>query len=97
MRTPLSAALIYSSVHNSLICELGAVNAVKGVCDAQYIHERSLKKRIADGAVMDCGNSMSPDIERIISLSPDGPLSTPPPAHTMTVRKAGQSKLSDDA
>lgn len=77
VRTPVSAALIYSSVHNSLVCELGAPMAIKGVCDAQYIHEQFLKKRIADGAVADCGNSMSPDIERIIELSPDAILLSP--------------------
>ncbi len=77
VRTPLKSTLVYSSVHNSLITELGAIDAIKGVCDAQYIHQKELAGRIESGEVADCGNSMTPNIEKIIKLNPDGILLSP--------------------
>ena len=77
VRTPLKKCLVYSSVHNSLISELGAIEAIKGVCDAQYIHQPDLARRIADATVEDCGNSMAPNIEKIIKINPDGILLSP--------------------
>lgn len=77
VRTPLKNALIYSSVHNSLVSELGASESIGGVCDARYIHQSDLSARIASGEVVDCGIGTSPDIERIIKLSPDGIMLSP--------------------
>lgn len=77
VRTPLKRSIIYSSVHNSLVTELGALEAIGGVCDAQYIHQKELADRIASGKVTDCGNSMMPDIEKIIKLQPDAILLSP--------------------
>lgn len=77
IRTPLKNSLVYSTVHTSLISELGASDAVKGVCDAEYIRHEPLASRIRCGAVADCGNSTSPNIEKIISMNPDGILLSP--------------------
>lgn len=77
VRVPLRNVLVYSTVHQSLIGELGARDAIGGVCDAQYIHNPELLQRIADGRVVDCGNSYSPNVERIIQLNPDAMLLSP--------------------
>lgn len=77
VRTPLRSALIYSSVHNSLVAELGAVDAISGVCDVQYIRQKEIADRIADGRVADCGMGTSPNIEKIISLNPDAIMLSP--------------------
>ena len=77
VRTPLKSALIYSSVHNSLVSELGSIDAISGVCDASYIHQPELVARIADGRVADCGIGTSPNIEKIINLNPDGVMMSP--------------------
>lgn len=77
VRTPLKRALIYSSVHNSLVSEFGSIDAIKGVCDAGYIHQPELARRIVSGVVADCGVGTSPDIERIIAIEPDGIMLSP--------------------
>ena len=77
VRIPLKRGLVYSSVHNSLICELGAIDAIGGVCDPQYIYQQPLAARIAEGAVADCGNSMTPNLEKTIRLNPDAILLSP--------------------
>lgn len=77
LRTPLKNSLVYSTVHASLLSELGAADAVKGVCDAEYIRKEPLASRIRKGEIQDCGNSTSPNIEKIIRMNPDGILLSP--------------------
>lgn len=77
VRTPLKQALVYTSMHNQLLAELKSFGAVKGVCDAQYIKLDFVQKAIEEGTIIDCGSSLSPDMERIIALHPDAILLSP--------------------
>ena len=77
IRTPLSHSLFYTSVHVSLIDELGAYDAISGLCDQEYMYLARLRKDIEHGKIVDCGMSKSPDIEKIIDLSPDAILLSP--------------------
>lgn len=71
VRTPVRKALVYSSVHTGLITELGAIQAIAGVCSPEYITDPEVKKRIASNQVAVCGMSENPDMEKIIGLHPD--------------------------
>ncbi len=77
VRTPVKSAVIYSSVHGTLLEELGAVKSITGIVDAQYIDNDSLKNRIKRGEIVDCGTYASVNREQIISLSPQVLLSPP--------------------
>ena len=81
VRTPLSNAIVYSSVHNSLLAETGAIKSIAGVCDIQYIKHPQIKEMyeggFIGGFIADCGSSMSPDIEKIIDLNADAVLLSP--------------------
>ncbi|MCD8310732.1 MAG: ABC transporter substrate-binding protein [Prevotellaceae bacterium] len=77
LRTPLTRAVVYSSVHCSLLDELGVIQCVAGVCDAKYIKLPFIQKGIKTGRVADCGIGTAPDIERIIDLHPDAILLSP--------------------
>lgn len=68
--TPLKNALVFTAVHCGLICEFGMEQSIGGVCEKEYIH--GLTKE-----VVDCGNGMSPNQERIIQLRPDAMLVSP--------------------
>lgn len=74
---PLGNSIVYSSVHASAIDELGAIGAVKGVCDASYFKIPAIVKGLADGSVVDAGNSMSPSVEQIMLLGPEAILKSP--------------------
>ena len=74
---PIKSAAVYSGVHCSLIDELGAIDRISAVCDLQYITDKKILKRCKDGLIEDFGNSMSPNIERIIQTSPDAILLSP--------------------
>lgn len=71
IRTPIERAVVATSVHCSLFTELGCGASIAGVCDMQYINLPWIKERCEKGLIADCGNGMSPTIEKIIELSPD--------------------------
>lgn len=77
VRTPIQSVLVYSSVHSSVIAELGCLSAVKGVCDAQYFNDTIISQGLADGSIIDCGNSMQPTVEKVIEMKPDAILLSP--------------------
>lgn len=74
---PLRSALVYSSVHTSAFDELGVIDLVTGVADADYFAFGPLPERIRSGRVKNVGNSMSPSLEAIVDLSPEAALVSP--------------------
>ncbi|MGL4518159.1 MAG: ABC transporter substrate-binding protein [Phocaeicola sp.] len=77
LRTPLTKMVIYSSVHCSLLNQLGAIENIAGVCDLNYIKLPIIHERQAAGELADMGDSMSPNIEKMIDLHPDAILLSP--------------------
>lgn len=77
IRVPLKRSLVYSSVHTSLIEEIGNADAIAGVCDADMMTDPFIISQLKSGKIEDCGNSSSPTIERIMKLKPDGILLSP--------------------
>lgn len=77
VRTPLSKAVIYSSVHCSLLKDLGALNSIGGVCDLKYIKLPEIEEGCRNGTITDVGDGMNPNIEKIIDLHPDAILLSP--------------------
>lgn len=71
IRTPLENSVVYTCVHNSLIEQLGASDAIAGICDTKYIRKQALRDKIESGDIADCGTSMAPNIEKILMLKPD--------------------------
>lgn len=77
VRTPLSKAVIYSSVHCGLVNNLGAFSSIGGICDLKYIKLPAVQEGVARGTIADCGDGMNPDMEKIIDLHPDAILLSP--------------------
>ena len=77
VRTPVQRALVYSSVHTSLMAELGALEALRGVVDKQYFIDPFVTEGVSSGNIADCGNSMNPTVERVIDMQPDAILLSP--------------------
>ena len=66
-----SNALFFTATHSSLIEELGCIDAIAGICEAEYVANAHLRQAISDGRIIDMGSAMTPDRERIVSLNPD--------------------------
>ena len=77
VRTPLSKAVIYSSVHCSLLKDFGDLNSIGGVCDSKYIKLPEIEEGCRNGTIADVGDGMNPNIEKIIDLHPDAILLSP--------------------
>lgn len=75
--TPVRRGVVFTSPHCWLLCQLGAGKAIKGVTDLTYINVPFVQHAVADGSVADCGNSMSPSIERIVGIAPDAMFVSP--------------------
>lgn len=77
IRTPLERSVFYTSMHTALMCELGAADAVAGICNPEYISTDILRKRLDSGGIVNCGDGPAPDMEKIIDLAPDAILLSP--------------------
>ena len=89
VRTPVERSAVFIAPHCQLMYELGCQQAIRGVCDLDYINIPDVKKRVAASvnaaagntsagiSIVDCGSSMAPDIERIIALKPEAILLSP--------------------
>lgn len=75
--TPVERSVVFTSPHCFLLGALGAEKVVGGVCDLGYINLPYVQRGVKAGAIADCGNSMSPSIERIVSLRPQAVLVSP--------------------
>lgn len=73
----LGKAVVFTTTHANLIEELGAIEAIAGICETEYIANPHLRKALAEGSIHDVGSAMTPDRERIISLTPDMILLSP--------------------
>ena len=77
VRTPLERSVVFTSVHCGLLGALGKLGAVKGVCDARYVVSPTVRRYVENGGAGDMGSSMQPNVEKIMSLNPDGLLVSP--------------------
>ena len=71
LRTPLDNVVVFSGVHAHLLEELGAHNAIAGVCDARYMYCDAVSAGLSNGSIADCGSSLNADCEKIMQLGTD--------------------------
>ncbi|MFR9619919.1 MAG: ABC transporter substrate-binding protein [Rikenellaceae bacterium] len=77
VEVPIQQAVVYNSVHASIVEMLGALESIAGVCEVQYIDSEELRERVTSGRVADIGESTAPNVERIIDIHTDAILSSP--------------------
>lgn len=77
VRIPLRRIVSFTTAHASLLDMLHARQAVCGVCDAQYMLLPWVHNGLSNKTITDCGNAMSPNIERIMDLKPDAIILSP--------------------
>jgi len=74
---PVSKALLCTSLHTRLLADISAVDCIAGLCDAEYVIDSAISKRVSEGKILNCGSSMSPNREAIMALSPDAVFVSP--------------------
>lgn len=81
IHVPLQRAVVFTTAHANLLCQLHAQDAIAGVADLRYmmidnIQQRARRKGAKD-AIADCGDAMKPNVERIVDLRADAVLLSP--------------------
>ncbi len=77
VRTPLKKAVVTTSVHCGLIMSFGKGESIRGVCDLKYINLPWIQDRCKKGKIADCGNGMTPTLEKIIDIGADAVIISP--------------------
>ena len=77
VRTPLSKAVIYSSVHCSLLKDFGALNSIGGVCDLKYIKLPEIEEGCRKGTIADVGDAAPLRAKIVDVFLPDAILLSP--------------------
>lgn len=72
---PLKRSVVFTTVHANLLEMLKCQKAIVGVTDLKYmlipdVQKRANMKEGAIGKIVNCGESMKPNIEKIIMLKP---------------------------
>ncbi|MBR5084457.1 MAG: ABC transporter substrate-binding protein [Prevotella sp.] len=71
IRTPVSRSVMFTSAHTKLLEWLHAEQSVAGVADLKYMLLPWVQEGVKTGKIADCGDAMSPLIEKIIDIGPD--------------------------
>jgi iron complex transport system substrate-binding protein len=75
--TPLRNIVVYTSVHASIIEELGEAGRIIGVCEPQYINSPAIRELIRRGEVADLGMSTSPNVEKMVYMGAECIIASP--------------------
>lgn len=76
LQVPLRKVVVYSSVHASIIDQLGETDHIIGVCEPQYMGS-FIQDRIEEGKIVDLGESTAPNIEKIIDIGAEAIIASP--------------------
>lgn len=77
IRTPLDKVVAYSSVHCGIMEALGLDKELVGVCESRYVDLDFVKDGLKNGTIFDLGEAASPNVERIMDISPDAIIASP--------------------
>ncbi|MCQ2973302.1 MAG: ABC transporter substrate-binding protein [Bacteroidales bacterium] len=77
VKIPLEKSLIYTSVHSSLVYDLGAESQIGSICDTEYVKNKNVKNLLQSGKIKNAGSATNPNIEKFITLKPDAILLCP--------------------
>ncbi len=77
IKVPLQRAGVFTSVHCGLLQELNCQEAIRGICELQYINIPYVREGVAEGRIADFGSAMEPTLEVIMEANPDALLISP--------------------
>jgi iron complex transport system substrate-binding protein len=77
VRVPLQRSVIFTSLHAALMAQIDATKQVAGVADEKYMKVAYIRQGLKDGSITDCGDGLSPMVEKIIDTHADGILLSP--------------------
>lgn len=77
LRTPLQNVVVYSSVHASIIGQLGEIEQIAGVCEPQYMDSPAIREGLRTGRIADLGMATAPNVEKMIDIRAECIIASP--------------------
>lgn len=77
VRTPLTRAVSFTSVHAALLADLGVMDRLYGMCDTAYVIRQDLRDALRAGSLNDMGSSQTPNREKLVAAKTDALLVSP--------------------
>ena len=71
IQVPVSKAVVFTTVHASLLADMGLQGHICGMADIEYVKRKEIGALVSSDRIADVGSNMSPNVEKIIDLSPD--------------------------
>lgn len=71
IKVPVKNAMVFTTVHAALLADLQSSGVIKGMADVRYVKRKDIKALVDSHRILDVGNSMAPDIEKIIDAGAD--------------------------
>lgn len=71
LRTPLKSLVVNSCVYSGLLEELGAIDIITGVTDAEFFTQPEILRRLQSKQIVNLGPTASPSAEKLLALKPD--------------------------
>ncbi len=75
-QTP-SRTVVFGTAHAALMQMLGVEDLIGGVCDLKYMLLPAIQTKVKSGGIVDCGDAMLPDVEKIVDMQADALLVSP--------------------
>lgn len=77
VKVPIRNIVVYTSVHISIIEQLGGIESVSGVCEPRYMDSPVIQERLQRGLVADIGEATAPNVEKIIDMGAEVIIASP--------------------
>ena len=77
IRVPVRRIAVTTAVHCAALTELGVIQDIIGVCEPRFINSPTIRAQLAGGLIADLGESVSPNVEKMIALGVEVLLASP--------------------
>jgi iron complex transport system substrate-binding protein len=77
VQTPLRNIAVYTSVHASIIEQLGEAGQITGVCEPQYMSSPVIREGLRTGRIADLGMATAPNVEKMIDMGVEYIIASP--------------------
>ena len=77
VRTPLDNVIMYTTLHASIWEKMGALDAIKGICETEYLTSEKAIAMVKEGKITDCGSAFAPNVETIMDIGGEFIIASP--------------------
>ncbi len=77
IRVPVRKTVVYTSVHASILEQLGEAGSIVGVCEPRYMESPVIQAGLKAGRIADLGEATAPNVERMLEIGAEAIIASP--------------------